>query len=129
VKVIYIVGPYSAHSHVGRELHIAQARVLGAAVVKAGAVPIIPHSNTAHFDDLASPEFFYAAGLELLARSDALFMHPDWEKSSGSRREFQEAGRVGIPVFYSLDELEVWLNEVEHRCHKLDVEPRETRED
>jgi len=126
VKVVYVAGPYSAPSHVERELNIVQARTVGAAIVRLGAVPFIPHSNTAHFDDVASPEFFYAAGLEFLHRSDAVFMGPFWEKSSGSLLELREAGRVGIPVFYTLQELKAWLDEFEHRCKKF--EPQQTRE-
>jgi hypothetical protein len=107
--VVYVAGSYSADSHLAREENILRARLAGMKICRLGAVPIIPHSNTAHFDDVADPEFFYQAGLELVERSDALLMLPFWESSSGSRRERQRALDLQIPVFEDISALEAWL--------------------
>jgi hypothetical protein len=35
----------------------------------------------------------------------------DWKNSKGSKRELDEACRLYLPKFFSLDELFVWLRE------------------
>ncbi len=85
-------------------------RELGALVAGLGAYPIIPHSNTSHFDGLATDTFWLEGTMELLRRCDAVFLAEDWERSSGSRAERIEALRLGIPVFYTLESLHSWLS-------------------
>lgn len=43
-----------------------------------------------------------------LAASDAMFVTPGWEKSIGTKREIELAESLGIPVFYSVDDLVMW---------------------
>lgn len=43
---------------------------------------------------------------EQISRCDAIFMIPNWENSQGSLRERRLAIDLGIPVFYSFEELE-----------------------
>ena len=38
--------------------------------------------------------------------SDALLLVPGWESSKGTKKEIERAGELGIPVFYSIHELE-----------------------
>ncbi len=85
-------------------------RELGALVAGLGAYPIIPHSNTSHFDGLATDTFWLEGTLQLLRRCDAVLMAEDWERSSGSRAERIEALRLSIPVFYTLESLHSWLS-------------------
>ena len=113
MKVIYIAGPYSSTTHLGREQNILNARSAGAEVCRMGAVPIIPHSNTAHLDDVADLEFFYQAGLEFVRRSDAVLLIPGWDKSAGSHRERELAIALCLPVFLSLNDLGNWLRRFE----------------
>ena len=40
-----------------------------------------------------------------LAASDAVFLVPGWETSSGTKREIELAGELGIPVFENLDQM------------------------
>ncbi len=47
--------------------------------------------------------------LEILKRCDAVLMTPDYERSSGARAERDEALRVGLPVFYTIETLAEWL--------------------
>lgn len=109
IRQVYIAGPYRGATAWEREQNIVRARQLGAEVVKLGAYPQIPHSNTAHMDGLAPDEFWLEATLEQMRRCDAVLFTPDWKCSTGARGEHAEAGRQALPVFYSLDGLRVWL--------------------
>lgn len=114
MKLVYVAGPYRAATAWGIECNIQQARDRGAEVVRAGAYPVIPHSNTSHFDGLAPDAFWLDGTLELMRRCDAVLMCGNWERSSGARAEVAEATRLKLPVFYTLTALGNWLYDQEH---------------
>ncbi len=103
--LVYVAGPYRAPHAFGREENIFEARRVGAMLVADGFMPVIPHANTAHFDGLASDEFFLEGTLEMMRRCDAVLLIPSWEKSSGARAEKAEAEELGIPVVDNLQDL------------------------
>lgn len=109
VKQIYIAGPYRGATAWDRDQNIVRARQLGAEVAKLGAYPQIPHSNTAHMDGIAPDAFWLAGTLEQMRRCDAVLFTADWQCSTGARGEHAEAERIGLPLFYSLNGLRVWL--------------------
>lgn len=112
IRLVYIAGPYRAASAWEVACNIHRAREHGARVVTLGAYPVIPHSNTAHFDGLTDDEMFWLDGtLELMRRCDAVLLTEDWQRSSGARREREDALARGIPVFNDALELEEWLIE------------------
>lgn len=96
--LIYIAGPYRAPTAWGRERNIHEARRFGVMVARAGGYPVIPHSNTAHFDGEAPDELWLAGTLELMWRCDAVLLMPRWEESIGARTERAEALRLALPV-------------------------------
>ena len=98
--LIYIAGPYRAPTAWGRERNIHEARRFGVMVARAGGYPVIPHSNTAHFDGEAPDELWLAGTLELMRRCDAVLLMPRWNDSSGARIERAEAARLHIPIFH-----------------------------
>lgn len=59
---------------------------------------------------------FYNYSMEWLKVSDAVFVVPnamdlkDWQDSKGTLAEIAEAEKLGIPVFYSFNELMEWKN-------------------
>ena len=109
MRLVYVAGPYRAPSAWEVEQNIQRARRLGAEVARRGAYPVIPHSNTSHFDGLAPDEFWLAGTLELMRRCNAVIFAPDWGTSRGSRLERDEAKRLGLPCFDTLTELRDWL--------------------
>jgi hypothetical protein len=125
MKVIYIAGPYRAKTPWGVEKNIHKAMDLAAQLVERchalGAYPQVPHANTAHFDGLAPDDYYLEGTLETMRRCDALLMIPGWEASSGARNEVREAKRLGLPIFYSIEELESWLM---HECSPSESAPR-----
>lgn len=102
--LIYIAGPYRAPTAWQREQNIHRARTWGVAVAHAGAYPVIPHANAAHFDGEAEDALWLAGTLELMRRCDAVLMIPRWSDSSGARAEHDEAMRLGIPVLHANDD-------------------------
>lgn len=107
--VVYVAGPYRAPTVWQVTRNIERAREAGLEVAKLGAVPLVPHMTCALYDGEQSDEFFLAAALELLRRSDVVLVLPGWERSSGTRGEIAEAGRRRIPVLFSVDGLRTWL--------------------
>lgn len=104
MRLVYVAGPYRGPNSWVIEQNIHRARQVGAQLSELGVMPVSPHANTAHFDGVAPDSFWLEGTLELLRRCDAVVMVVGWEASSGSRGEFQEARRLGIPVYLSVDD-------------------------
>jgi hypothetical protein len=97
--LIYVAGPYRAPTTWGIHCNIHKARVWGAELAKLGAYPVIPHSNTAHFDGIADDNFWLDGTMQLLHRCDAAIFIEGWRDSSGARAEMERALSVQMPVF------------------------------
>ena len=52
---------------------------------------------------------FYNYSMAWLEASDAVLVIPGYEKSKGTLREIARAKELGIPVFYSLEDLKATL--------------------
>lgn len=111
MKIVYVAGPFSGPTRADVEANIRRAEILGLEVAKVGACPWIPHANTQHpdFESLQPYRFWIAATLEQLRRCDAVIFTPDWRRSNGARGEWQEATRLGKPIFLTVVELAEWL--------------------
>ena len=94
MKLVYIAGPYRAPTAWGIALNVRSAERVGLEVARAGAMPLIPHANTAHFHGECTDELWIDGTLELLRRCDAAVFLPGWPGSNGSRSEWLEAGRL-----------------------------------
>ena len=71
------------------------------------AHPIIPHTSHPAAQDW--DEAMKCCQYQLLC-CDALLLLPGWDDSRGARQEKEWAEAVGMPVFYHLDEVKVWVN-------------------
>ena len=109
MKVIYVAGRFTAPNGWTQAKYIRSAEVVGFAVAEAGAMPLMPTSNTRSFNGTLGEEFWYEGTLELLRRCDAMILTPGWEGSRGVASEIKEADKLGIPVFERMDELKKWL--------------------
>lgn len=111
LTLVYVAGPYSGTDRAAVEANIRRAELLGVEVAKLGAMPVIPHSNTAnpHFEAVQPYQFWIEGTMELLRRSDAVILTEDWARSRGARGEHLEATRLGKPVFMQISELRDWL--------------------
>ena len=110
MKVIYVAGPFSGETAWDVEQNIRRAEELAYYVSCLGAAPLCPHSNTRFFNGTHTYEFWIDATAALLAKCDAIIMTPDWERSSGARKEHAQALRDAIPIFYHLQTLQGWLD-------------------
>lgn len=98
IPLIYVAGPYRADTAWGREKNIHAAKTWGVALAKAGAYPVIPHANTAHFDGEAGDDFWIGGTLELLRRCDGVILIDGWFRSTGARGEMLEARARQMPI-------------------------------
>ena len=110
-KLVYVAGPYSAPTRFETESNVHRAEALGVQVARAGAYPVIPHSNTRpYFEDLQGHDFWLAGTMQLMRRCDAVILLENWHQSSGAKAEVDEASAIGLPVFTNIDALKSWLS-------------------
>lgn len=113
VPLVYVAGPYRAKTTYEIHCNIHDAREWGASLAELGVYPVIPHSNTAHFDGLADDEFWLAGTLCLLERCDAVLLMPRWADSKGATAEAEAARFLHKPIFDAAKEdgpLEPWID-------------------
>ena len=108
LPVVYVAGPYRAHTRAQVSLNIQSARAIGLIAIRNGWSAVIPHANTGDLD-LHAPDipdaFWLEATLELMRRCDAVVLAPGHDKSEGTQGEIAEALRLGIPVFTAIRKL------------------------
>lgn len=114
MKLVYIAGPFRAHTAWDIEQNIRRAEERSLEVWRRGMAALCPHTNTRFFQGAALDEVWLEGTLEMLRRCDAVLLVPNWRGSSGTRAEITEALRLGIPVFESLTELDRCRQKVEH---------------
>ena len=109
MHVIYIAGPFRGQTAWQVHRNVCEAEEFAFMVAEAGAMPLCPHTNTAHFDGTMNDRFWLVGTLELLRRCDAIFVTSRWVWSSGARAEMKEAIDRGMPAFQDVPALRLWL--------------------
>lgn len=114
MKVVYVIGPFRGKTSWDVVLNCRRAELLGFAVAKLGAMPLIPHNNTKNFNGLLTEDFWVEGTKELLRRCDAAItveaIGESWMMSVGSQGEVNEMlHELRRPVFHNLQSLEMWL--------------------
>lgn len=116
--VVYVAGPFRSVNKAsgksdawGVQQNVMAAMAVSLEVWKRGAVGLCPHANTMFFQGAAGCEdsVWLDGDIELLDRSDAILMTPDYERSSGARAELAHALDKGIPALYTIGDLEQFL--------------------
>jgi hypothetical protein len=115
---IYVAGAYSDTNVLGVLRNIGRGEYWASQLFMRGYAPFTPwHDKTfviQNWKEDFTVDQFYNYSMEWLRASDAVFIVPnqvglkDWGDSKGTLKEIEEAKRLGIPVFYSLKELEAW---------------------
>ena len=108
MPAVYVAGPYRAPTPQGVELNIKAAQAVGLQACYKGWTPLIPHANFAHFDAIApqlDDDFWLTATMELLRRCDAVVLCPGYSRSDGTLGEIEEAKRLGLPIYSTVDAL------------------------
>ena len=114
MKVVYIAGPYRGRTPWDVETNIRKAEAIGLEVARMGFMPLIPHTMTRFFDKQCTSHFWIEGTLELLARCDAMIVLPGWENSDGTKGEIALAEKRNIPYFWSMKDLGLWRQKLEH---------------
>jgi uncharacterized protein DUF4406 len=109
VKLIYIAGPYRGPTAWRIESNIRRAEEIALEVHRMGAAALCVHPMTRYYQGECDDGHWLASTLEMMKRCDALMVVPNWEHSSGTREEIRVAQTLGMPVFFHLVDLAVWL--------------------
>jgi len=114
MKVVYIAGAFRGRTAWDIAENVRAAERAGLAIARLGAMPLIPHANTAHFHGEGDDAFWLAGTLELMRRCDAVYVYnpAHLDTSEGTRTEFLTAMAAKIPVFRDFETLKIWLSAV-----------------
>jgi dienelactone hydrolase len=104
LKVIYVAGKYRGKCENEVYENIQHARRAARKLWQQGWCVICPHLNSEFMGGVDTDKMFLEGGLELLRRSDAIFMLLGFDTSEGAKAELAEAKRLGVPVIYEENE-------------------------
>lgn len=110
---IYVAGCYSSDNVLGVFENMRKGMRLSVKTLLAGFAPFCPWLDY-HFSlmlrgtEKITVADYYEYSMSWLYVSDAMLLVPGWEKSVGTSKELTLASEVGIPVFYTLEELVEW---------------------
>ena len=105
MKVIYVIGPFSAPNSWEMECNIRKAEEIALRLWRLGFAVICPHTNTRFFEGAFSREVVIDGDKEILKRCDGCIKLEGWEMSAGSIEEIRFAMEKGIPVFSKIMEV------------------------
>jgi hypothetical protein len=101
IKFIYIASPYTKGDVA---INVRESLSMADTLISDGFIPFTP--LTSHFQHMLFPrpyEDWLTLDLEWISKCDALLRLPG--ESSGADREVEHARSLGIPVFFSYNEL------------------------
>jgi len=110
MKRVYVAGAYSADNVLAVQANIRRGMQLAYEVLQAGLGPFAPWLDFTYgyFGDI-SLDRYYAYSIAWLEVADALLVVPEGaEQSRGTQAEIEHAKQLGIPIFWSLDDLLAW---------------------
>lgn len=99
MRRVYVAGPYSAPSLDAVRANVYRAQLVGAAVIQAGALPLVPHVVSMGIEGSLPESRWLRLGLDWLSECHAVLLVPGWERSSGTRGEIDRARALGLPVW------------------------------
>ena len=105
-KSIYVSGPVTNNANASVQFEDADALLR-----KLGHIPLNPiRIDAPHPFKKGKWLYYMRKSVELLMKSDAIYLLHGWEKSSGAKIEFDLCVKLGIPIYFEsmkekLDEL------------------------
>jgi len=98
-KMIYVSGPVTGNDNATEQFEEADAFLR-----KRGHIPLNPiRIDAPHPLKMGKWLYYMRKSVELLMKSDALFLLDGWEKSDGARIEFDLCVKLGIPIYFNCD--------------------------
>jgi hypothetical protein len=105
-KLVYIAGKISDTTPKRRERNVEIACEVAERLASYAVPFFCPHSHTSRFGHRQPRKFWYELDLEVLRGCcSAILMLPNWKESEGAKAELAEAERLGLKVFWSVDEV------------------------
>ena len=94
--------------------NIKVARKAAIKLWELGYTVLCPHLNTQNFERDCKCEYddYMKGDCMIVQRCDGVVMLENWRESNGASIERQVAIENGIPVFYSIEELEEWFENI-----------------
>lgn len=111
LKVVYIAGAFRAETPWLIEQNVRKAEEYSLHVWQSGGVALCPHTMTRFFQSSAPDCTWVDGTLELLKRCDAMLVVPGYEKSVGTLGEIEQAKKMEIPIFLTLESCRFWLKD------------------
>jgi len=102
--LIYIAGKYSGKTLESIKKNIKTASEYARKIAEMGHTPICPHTLFLPLTGMDEREVMIHC-LEMVRLSDAILMLPDWKRSRGATKEYQEARLLGLKIFFRLKEV------------------------
>lgn len=123
MPLVYVAGPFTADNAWNIEKNIRNAEEWILPLAQMGCVPVVPHTLYRYFTGTMTPEFWYEATADILARCHAVLLIDGWTKSLGAKAEKQRAEDMGFSVFDAtiLDMglmLSIWIRNFK-KAHQL----------
>ena len=126
---VYVAGAYSGNNVFDVLKNIGRGEYIASELFQFGYAPFTPwHDKNFVFQNFHldfKVERFYNYSMEWLKICDAVLIVPnfsgliDWQDSKGTLAEIAEAEKLGIPVFYTIDDLDRWRKENENRIREI----------
>ena len=109
MKKVYVAGPYSGDNVADVLSNIGRGEHMAALLFEMGYAPFCPWHDKDFRIKRPDAEFklnqYYEFSMSWLRVSDCLLVLPNYENSKGTLAEIEEANKIGIPVYYSINEL------------------------
>ena len=110
MKRVYVAGSFSSDNVLGVLDNMRIGMRKATEVLLNGYSPFVPWFDY-HFQlnlregEKLSVQDYYNYSLDWLEVSDALLVLPGSDSSNGTKKEIERAKELGIPIYYSLNEL------------------------
>ena len=117
-KIIYVAGPYTTDTTIGKLINVAKAEELAKQLTILGYVTIIPHKNTSLWDEDSkfiewdARKWLEDYCFELLKISDAMILTDGWQNSKGCLAEIEFVKKNNIPYFTTVSNLLRGFNKI-----------------
>ena len=103
--IVYVSGKYTDKDRRSVEENVRIAKEYAQKIWEMGYTVICPHTNTDFIESSLVWKDYIEGDMELIKRSDIVFMLPNWKDSKGAKIEWNEAQDLGLRVVYNLEEL------------------------
>ena len=110
MKRIYVAGPYSSDNIIDTLDYMREGQRMATRVLLAGFAPWCPWIDF-HYqlqlrdDEELTVDNYYEYSITWLVVSDAMLVMPGWQYSKGTLKEIEIARALGIPIYYSFDDM------------------------